>query len=48
MKFKKRPALVALWLNDRPWLMRMSLAEVVGTLTLLAGVGFYIWVLLPL
>lgn len=45
MMFKKRPALVALWLNDRRWLMSMSIAEVVGTITLLSGVGLYLWVL---
>lgn len=41
----KRPALIALWLNDRPWLGRMSLAEVVGTMTLFVGVGLYLWIL---
>jgi hypothetical protein len=45
MTFKKRHPLVALWLNDRPWLMRMSIAEVVGSLTLGAALAWYLLIL---
>ena len=42
MPFEKRPWLVAFWLNDRklpliPW--KMSVAECVGSLTVILGVG---------
>lgn len=47
--FKKRPAIVAFWLNDRhvPFIpIKMSLAEIVGTMALLGGVGLYLAILI--
>ena len=49
MPFEKRPWLVAFWLNDRklpliPW--KMSVAECVGSLTVILGVGTYLAVLI--